>query len=1123
MGGITYNSTELSRWRYRRANGYTKPTNMPDTLAWSQARADYFVANPTTDYYTGDPYTESPGDMEHILSSAWEYLCDGSSTYGDPVHDFIVSQVQEPSVDYSTFTTLSTGGDYITFTATWANKLFYSYDYTRDLYTAGEITLIQQWFFDVAMFFQRSANERTLGLSMKFRSDNGKYDTIVLMLADQSNQIESHYYWVKETNLNYEYNGVATGSELDYTERQVAKRQHFYDDDTYADQAALLADQGNHTLGECYTHAGRNWGESYIFLGVATGSINDYKFQRLYEVEFYFEILEQTITTNYTNEADMLANQGSQNEFLYYTYTGITEGKCYKYKGVANGLITDYYDTTVVIHTHVNSSDQPQNQIGRLGGSYNNRTALWPHLMTIVGLEVGDDFMIDQARLWHEESIMFGIFPDGECSEARRNGDYGYLSQGVCAYAIIHLESHIRCAELLRKNRGDVSLYTFTTSLGMKGTEGGTKNLRLWIENIIEHCTTEVSRYYLEFDAANLLDPLETVNNRRHLPEMIVAPANNYYREDRIKTTYLNTISGSIQYETSYSYGTGGVGYTFGGGIGSVPDFSTMEYEMEDLYDEKIFHPEFTLAKGIANLEPDEAFPNIVQVNNSVFVSFADSNRRQKAAEFNRTTGVVAEYFVDPNPDWACKDDEHHVSSIGIDPDGYLWLSTDMHNYPNNSSYDAYLPDRYKNKIILLWKSDSPYDASSWTFVGDNATICPDITKTSNQKFITDNNGVLYMTARMHTHGTNTPGVRGIGMYKYDNVSGQWNELGAVPPQYDNSYGTYDPVRKCVFWSKGGCQTPIPYYQSWYEHIYFDEQNRIHMAVATAAAEIPSVDFYDTVLYAMSDNEGVTWKKADGTTLVLPVAPHAGSSQGDLIVEDQGGSGVTSQSGKVAFDDDDNPIVMYHIKGDQGYIRSWNGSVWSSPAVNIRNGTPTPFPHRLGGKNVLRNGYSTSSRLIMTEDCLIADDDLNISGQNLTFRVVDKPGVNVYKKLYGVNVNSVVSKYEFGYIFYNIPIADAGDDQNITTSDTSLDGSNSYHLNGAISSYLWEQVSGPVTATIVTPSAAQTTVQGLSSIGEYVFKLTVGDSAGYTDSITMLVTALSEDVVLSYGAQTMLF
>jgi len=69
------------------------------------------------------------------------------------------------------------------------------------------------------------------------------------------------------------------------------------------------------------------------------------------------------------------------------------------------------------------------------------------------------------------------------------------------------------------------------------------------------------------------------------------------------------------------------------------------------------------------------------------------------------------------------------------------------------------------------------------------------------------------------------------------------------------------------------------------------------------------------------------------------------------------------------------------------------------------------------------------------------------------------------------------------------PVANAGSNQTITlpTNSVTLNGSGS---SGTITSYLWTQVSGPNTPTIVTPTGVTTVVNGLIQ-GIYVFQLAV--------------------------------
>jgi hypothetical protein len=99
-----------------------------------------------------------------------------------------------------------------------------------------------------------------------------------------------------------------------------------------------------------------------------------------------------------------------------------------------------------------------------------------------------------------------------------------------------------------------------------------------------------------------------------------------------------------------------------------------------------------------------------------------------------------------------------------------------------------------------------------------------------------------------------------------------------------------------------------------------------------------------------------------------------------------------------------------------------------------------------------------------------------------------------------------------------LPVAEAGLDKTITlpTSSVLLDGTGSKDPDGGPLVYLWEKVSGG-NATIVTPSAAQTVVNDLTTVGtlsSYTFKLTVTDSAGAKANDTTIVTVFPKPLVL---------
>jgi gliding motility-associated-like protein len=90
------------------------------------------------------------------------------------------------------------------------------------------------------------------------------------------------------------------------------------------------------------------------------------------------------------------------------------------------------------------------------------------------------------------------------------------------------------------------------------------------------------------------------------------------------------------------------------------------------------------------------------------------------------------------------------------------------------------------------------------------------------------------------------------------------------------------------------------------------------------------------------------------------------------------------------------------------------------------------------------------------------------------------------------------------------PIANAGIDLTITlpTNSITITGS-ATDSDGTVESFVWEQVSGPNTATITNPLQSDITVSSLIQ-GSYTFKLVVTDNDGLTDSDQMTLTVNPE-------------
>jgi hypothetical protein len=100
------------------------------------------------------------------------------------------------------------------------------------------------------------------------------------------------------------------------------------------------------------------------------------------------------------------------------------------------------------------------------------------------------------------------------------------------------------------------------------------------------------------------------------------------------------------------------------------------------------------------------------------------------------------------------------------------------------------------------------------------------------------------------------------------------------------------------------------------------------------------------------------------------------------------------------------------------------------------------------------------------------------------------------------------------------PTANAGTDQTITllTASVTLTGTGN-DVDGSVVGYAWTQMSGPITATITSPSSASTSVTGLTTAGTYVFRLTVTDNGGLTgaDDVSITVSLPPPQISLSPG------
>ena len=99
-----------------------------------------------------------------------------------------------------------------------------------------------------------------------------------------------------------------------------------------------------------------------------------------------------------------------------------------------------------------------------------------------------------------------------------------------------------------------------------------------------------------------------------------------------------------------------------------------------------------------------------------------------------------------------------------------------------------------------------------------------------------------------------------------------------------------------------------------------------------------------------------------------------------------------------------------------------------------------------------------------------------------------------------VTVNAVANR---------APIADAGIDQTIvvTANSTTLNAEQSTDPDGTITSYTWQQVSGPGASTFSATTGKTVDVSNLV-VGEYMYRLTVRDNKNATATATVKVIVI---------------
>lgn len=232
-------------------------------------------------------------------------------------------------------------------------------------------------------------------------------------------------------------------------------------------------------------------------------------------------------------------------------------------------------------------------------------------------------------------------------------------------------------------------------------------------------------------------------------------------------------------------------------------------------------------------------------------------------------------------------EDSHNVIIAGVDDKGYVHVSGNHH--------DA---------ALKYMRTTKPADISAWSSPGMVGTEESSVTYPA---FVRCRSGTLLFFYR-------------------DGSSGDGDLLCNV---YNSTAGTWSRRAKII---DGKASSVNPYWQ----HIAVDrDTGRLHLVwMWRETADLTNHD----LCYAYSDNEGVTWRKTDGTAYTLPIT----EATGEIVRSVPEPSGLMNHGG-CDVDADGHPHAAY-LQEDGGGVYQihhlyHDGSAWHDDEVTDFAGT----------------------------------------------------------------------------------------------------------------------------------------------------------------------------------------
>ena len=206
---------------------------------------------------------------------------------------------------------------------------------------------------------------------------------------------------------------------------------------------------------------------------------------------------------------------------------------------------------------------------------YNNRRGAIIRFAAMVGLylqRAGRNYtngrygtqadLLTSGKLYAQEYIRFGVFPQGVTGDFERRGDGGLPETGW-AYAGAAIGEVGEIADAFTR-AGDTSLYTYSTNLGDCGTtgtindggprQGQNRDIKFAIESYMKYMTGDYARYWPDASTEeNRIDGRHPRDGSvwHGVHETHLIPANVYFQDTFIKQAYTRTHANSVPYPSN--------------------------------------------------------------------------------------------------------------------------------------------------------------------------------------------------------------------------------------------------------------------------------------------------------------------------------------------------------------------------------------------------------------------------------------------------------------------------------------------------------------------------------------------------------------------------------------------